>query len=270
MTGGDQQPVCIVLGAGGFIGSTVVAEAQRRGFRTLGVTRQNYETHKGTACALLVNANGNSKKFLARENPPLDFDLSVRSVHQSLHDFPADTYVHLSTIDVYSEVMDPAKNHENAPIDTARLSPYGFHKLLAEQLVRHYAKRWLILRMGGFVGPGLRKNSIYDLLKGAQLRVHPDSSYQYLDSRFLASLAFDLPQRGLAGETINCAGSGLISVREIAALIPGAALPPMPAGQPERYEVNTAKLRALVPVPSTRDTVSAFVARVLAGQEQLA
>lgn len=270
MSNPPEQKTCVVLGAGGFIGSAVVAEAERRGFRTVGITRQNYEQHKGTVCDLLVNANGNSKKFLARENPPLDFDLSVRSVHQSLFDFPAAMYVHLSTIDVYSNVTDPAQNHEDAVIDTAKLSPYGFHKLLAEQLVRRYARRWLILRMGGFVGPGLRKNSIYDLLKGAQLRVHPDSAYQYLDSRFLAALAFDLPARGLSGDTVNCAGTGLISVRDIAALIPGAQVPPPPASAPERYEVNTAKLRGLVDVPATRDTVSGFIARVLAGQEQLA
>lgn len=270
MAANPQRPVCIVIGAGGFIGTAVVTEAQRRGFETVAVTRQNYDQHRGKSCDQLVNANGNSKKFLARENPPLDFDLSVRSVHATLHDFKAANYVHLSTIDVYSDVKNPANNREDCVIETAKLSPYGFHKLLAEQLVRHYAPRWLVLRMGGFVGPGLRKNSIYDLLKKQPLRVHPDSAYQYLDSRFLASLAFDLPAKGCRNETINCAGDGLISIREIAALIPGSTLPHPPAGSPERYEANIAKLKSLIAVPNTRDTVANYIARVLAGQEVLA
>ncbi len=270
MAANPQRPVCIVIGAGGFIGSAVVAEAQRRGFETTGITRQNYDQHRGMSCDLLVNANGNSKKFLARENPPLDFDLSVRSVHASLHDFKAVMHVHLSTIDVYSDVKNPANNREDCVIETAKLSPYGFHKLLAEQLVRHFAPQWLVLRMGGFVGPGLRKNSIYDLLKGTPLRVHPDSAYQYLDSRFLAALAFELLAKNCRNEIVNCCGDGLITIREIAALIPGSKLPDAPAGAPERYEANIEKLKALIAVPRTRDTVANFIARVLAGQEALA
>jgi len=269
MTNGNGQQKCIVIGSRGFVGSAVVAEARRRGFEVLDIDVHNYEQHRGASCDLLVNANGNSKKFLGRENPALEFDLSVRSVQASLQHFKAALYVHLSTIDVYSDVKDPARNREDSPIDTAALSPYGFHKLLAEQIVRYYAPQWLILRMGGFVGPGLRKNSIYDLLKGAPLYVHPDSAYQYQDSRFLASLAFELPARGCRGEIVNCAGDGLISVRDIAAMIPGSRLPDEPAGSPERYEVSIAKLKSLLDVPRTHDNVAKFVADVLAGREKL-
>lgn len=270
----NGQRTCIVIGAGGFLGSAVVAEAQLRGWRTIAVTRENYAHYRGTPCDLLVNANGNSKKFLARENPPLDFDLSVRSVHAVLHDFKPAMHVHLSTIDVYSDVKNPANNREDSPIDPDRLSPYGFHKLLAEQLVRHYAPGWLVLRLGGFVGPGLRKNSIHDMLSQLPLRVHPDSSYQYQDSRFVASLAFDLPARNCRNQIVNCAGDGLLSLREIAAMIPNynLAAPPesAPAAPPERYEANIEKLKSLASVPRTRDTVAGFIARVVNGEEALA
>lgn len=230
------------------------------------VTRANYDVCKGMSCDLLVNANGNSKKFLARENPPLDFDLSVRSVHAALHDFKAGRVVHLSTIDVYSDTRDPANNAEDCVIEEERLSPYGFHKLMAERLVRYYAKSWLVMRMGGFVGPGLRKNSIFDLLHGQPLRVHPDSAYQYLDSRKLAEFVFDLADRVPGNETINCAGDGLISVREIARLIPGAVPPENVAAGPERYEVNIRKLAGFVRVPRTAETVANFVSEFLAGR----
>lgn len=269
MTSDNGQKKCIVIGSRGFVGSSVVAEAKRRGFDVLDIDVHNYEHHRGASCDLLINANGNSKKFLGRENPALEFDLSVRSVQASLQHFKPAFYVHLSTIDVYSDVKNPANNREDSPIETEKLSPYGFHKLLAEQIVRYYAPQWLILRMGGFVGPGLRKNSIYDLLKGAPLYVHPDSAYQYQDSRFLASLAFELPARGCRGEIVNCAGNGLISVREAAAMIPGCKLPDTPTGSPERYEVNIAKLNSLLEVPRTRDNVSKFIADVLAGREIL-
>ncbi len=257
----------IVLGSAGFVGTAIVAEARARGLRAHELDRDTYRP--GLAARWLINANGNSKKFLAREQPALEFDLSVRSVMQSLHDFRVERYCFLSTIDVYDNVSDPACNAEDAPIRRDRLTAYGLHKLLAEDLVRHHAPQWLILRMGGFVGPGLRKNSIYDLLKGRPLRVHPDSRYQYQHTRALAATALDLLQAGAAREIWNAAGDGTISLREIAEWIPGAHLP-APEGRPEHYEVNLAKLKALRPVDSTRETVRRFVQDVREGREALA
>jgi nucleoside-diphosphate-sugar epimerase len=141
--------------------------------------------------------------------------------------------------------------------------------LIAEDLVRHAAPRWLVLRMGGFVGPSLKKNSIHDLLSRRAPRVHPDSRYQYQHSRAVAATALDLLASGVDREIFNVAGVGTMSVREIAALIPGARLPE-PQGEPEVYEVNTAKLAALRSIPQTRETVERFVQDVLAGREAIA
>lgn len=256
----------LVIGSAGFVGSAIVAEAKARGLSVLGIDKDDYRP--GLASRWVINANGNSKKFLAREQPALEFDLSVRSVMQSLHDFRYERYCFLSTIDVYDNVRDPAANAEDAAIRRDRLSAYGLHKLLAEDLVRQYATRWLILRMGGFVGPGLRKNSIYDLLKGQPLRVHPDSRYQYQHTRSLAKTALDLLADGSEREAWNVAGSGTISVREIAEWIPNAQLPD-PEGEPEHYEVNIGKLQARRPVAATHDTVRQFVQDVLAERETL-
>ncbi len=257
----------LVLGSAGFVGSAVVREAKTRGLSVHEIDQDTYRP--GLHARWLINANGNSKKFLAREQPAREFDLSVRSVMQSLQDFTCERYCFLSTIDVYDQVRDPAANAETAVIQRDRLSAYGLHKLLAEDLVRHYAPKWLILRMGGFVGPGLRKNSIYDLLKGLPLRVHPDSRYQYQHTQALAATALDLLQAGSEKEVWNVAGDGLVSLREIASLVPGARLPE-PQGQPEFYEVNLAKLKAKRPVALSKDTVVKFIQDVLAGREVLA
>jgi len=254
------QRTCLVLGARGFVGSAIAAEAARRGWAVLAVDKDEYDAAVGSACDLLVNANGNSRKYLAAQDPKLEFDLSVRSVERSLHDFRADVYVHLSTIDVYADASSPATTAEDAPIDPARLSPYGFHKWLAERLVEHDAPRWLILRMGGFVGPRLWKNSIHDLLAGVPLRVHPDSEYQYLDTRELARIVFDLVAAGALGMRLNACGAGTVALREVASWIPGCDLSALPAGLPvERYEASTDRLAALRAVPPTRDMVRAFL-----------
>jgi len=251
---------CLILGGKGFVGRAIAEEALRRNYIVIVVDKEEYEAAKGTVCDLLINANGNSKKFLARENPRMEFDLSVRSVLHSLHDFSAKRYIHLSTMDVYPDVSDPKLNHEAVAIDTSRQSPYGFHKYLAEQLVRHYAKDWLIFRMAGFVGQGLWKNSIYDLLNHVPLRVHPDSEYQYLNTRDLANAVFEVACKPVAKEIFNITGQGVISLRDISSLIPDHRLDPTWNALPkERYEMNVDKISHLVRIPKTRDTVPAFI-----------
>lgn len=265
------QRSCLVLGGRGFVGSAVAGEAQRRGYRTFIVEKDDYNEHVGRTADVLINANGNSKKFLASQDPKLEFDLSVRSVQQSLHDFHVGLYVHLSSIDVYSDVSNPVNNAESGPIDLNALSPYGFHKYLAETLVRYYAPKWLIFRMGGFVGRNLWKNSIYDLLVGRPIRVHPDSCYQYLNTQDLARIVFDIVERELSGELFNVAGEGTVTLREVAAWIPHALLPEKADSLPlERYEVNIARIKAYSEIPRTETTVRTFITDVLAGKEKIA
>jgi len=250
----------LVLGAKGFVGSAVAAEAARRGFRLLAVDKDDYETARGASCDILINANGNSKKYLAAQDPMLEFDLSVRSVERSLHDFRPALYVHLSSCDVYPDPSSPATTVEDVPIDPRRLSQYGFHKWLAEQLVRHDTPRWLIIRMGGFVGPRLWKNSIHDLFTGAPLRVHLDSAYQYLDTRDFAGILFSLIAANLEPTIINVAGDGVIRLREVAEWL-GVVDPPQISSEVprEHYEISIARLRTYAAPPNTHATVRRFV-----------
>lgn len=255
-----NSPTILVLGARGFVGSAVSAEATARGARVLAVDKDNYDSARGSTCDILINANGNSKKYLAIQDPPLEFELSVASVERSLDDFRTSLYVHLSSCDVYADPSSPATTSEDVPIDPQRLSPYGFHKWLAEQIVRHDAHRWLIVRMGGFVGPRLWKNSIYDLLTGVPLRVHPDSAYQYLDTRDFAKLLFTLIAVGLERRTVNVAGEGVIRLHEVAEWL-GRGQPSVAAGNLplEHYEIALDQLRAYATPPPTRETIRRFL-----------
>ncbi len=266
-----SAPEIIVLGGKGFVGAAIVAEASRQGRDVIAVDLAEYSASIGMACRVLINANGNSKKYLADKEPNLEFDASVRSVSHALHDFRFDRYVQLSTSDVYADKGDPVHNSEQTPIDSLRLSRYGHHKWLAEQLVRFNAPKWLIVRMGGFVGPGLKKNSIYDLLKGLPLRVHPDSCYQYQHTSDLARIVLKLNDQQTTGEVFNVAGDGTITLREVAAMIPGCNIENFVSGAPmERCEINIGKVSKLGSIPKTRAVVSVFVKDVLAGKEVLA
>jgi nucleoside-diphosphate-sugar epimerase len=252
-----------VLGGEGFVGSAFARAASKR-HQVAAITRRNYEQFRAKPCDLLINANGNSKKFLADRDPAGEFDASVTSVLRSLLDFPAKRYVYLSTIDVYPCVNDPRRNRETAAIDPAMLSRYGLHKYLAEQIVRKYAERWLICRLGGMVGEGLWKNSIYDILHDQSLRVHPESQYQFMNTDDVARIVLALVRRQRDNDVFNVCGAGCISLAEIAHLAGKTEAARAPTGvRKERYEVNVEKLQAcFAGVPRTEATVQKFLAKL--------
>lgn len=256
----------LVLGAKGFIGSAIVAEATRRGFDVLAVERGTYAEAMGSACDLLVNASGNSRKYIDARDPASGYERSVTSVQRALHDFRFGFYVQLSSGAIYPHEDDPRLNGEDAPISLPLPSAYGFHKWLAEQLVLQCAPRHLILRIGGAIGPGLQKNAVHDLLSGNPFFVHPDSEFQFMDTRDIARSVFDLcALEGAVNQVFNLCGRGTASIRQIAQW----ASKPVPAAAEKltkvRAELNLEKISALRPLPGTAESVRRFIGEINAG-----
>jgi nucleoside-diphosphate-sugar epimerase len=258
---------CLVIGAKGFIGSAVAAEATARGYAVTAVDLDNYQELTGAEADLLINAAGNSRKFIDDQDPVKGYELSVTSVMNVLHDFRFKFYVQLSSGAVYPDEGDPRKNNEETLLQPSKMTRYGFHKWLAEQLVRHYAPKHLIVRMGGFVGPGLKKNALFDLLTGGPLFVHPDSEFQYMDTRDLAKAVFELCEGSAGKETrLNLSARGTVSVRQAAAWA-GRELPEESLSRPNiRAELNVDKAARIITLPETAETVRRFIDKVQSGK----
>ncbi len=251
----------VVIGAQGFVGSAFCSYfASRPGVDVLPITRNNYERERGRSRDVVIDASGNSKKYLADEDPLRDFDLSVTHRLRTLLDYPARCHVHISSVDVYPDLTRPEATSESRLVDRTRQSLYGFHKILAEDLVRKHAASWLIIRLAGMVGPGLRKNPVYDVLNRKPLRIHPDSRYQFMHTDYVAKICWLLIERGIRQCEINVCGRGHISPREIAvmagcpldlSLLPEEALPRV-------VDANVGRLSEYAPIPETRDTIRDF------------
>jgi nucleoside-diphosphate-sugar epimerase len=251
-----------ILGGKGFVGSAFRRACEQDGIAHVVLEPDNYAQHIGQACELFINADGNSRKYLAVEKPLWEFDASVRSVRQTLTDFAFETYLHISTCDVYPDCSGPETTREDQPLAVERQSPYGFHKYLAEQCVRHGARRWLVVRCGGFVGPGMKKNAIYDILQGGPLWLDPQSELQYIHTDDAARIAMSLARSGLQNEVVNLCGKGVVALAEVIAQVRKPVT--VQSGSPRaRYEVNIEKLAKLVGVPETRDSVLRFVNQML-------
>ena len=251
----------ILIGANGFVGSAFQRLLSQTPHEVIGVTRSNYSEFAGTSADLVIEAACNSRKFFAEEQPFEEFDASVAHRLRSLRDFPADFHLHVSSVDVYSDLSSPATTVEDQGIEAEHTSFYGLHKFMAEQLVRKYARNCLIVRLAGMVGPGLRKNPVFDILQGQPLRIHPESRYQFLSTDDAARLSWELVEAGVRSEAINVCGNGTITPLEIASESGKTLDLSLLASDasPRVVDVSVQKLKEFAEVPDTLATIRAFV-----------
>lgn len=246
-----------ILGAKGFVGSAFVRYCLKNNMEHVSIDLNNYQEFKGQRCDFLINAAGNSSKRLALTDPGQTFDRNVRDTLLSLIDFSAGRYVYLSSCDVYNDCYNPAYNDETAAILPFKLSRYGMSKYMGELLALQYARSCVIIRLGGMVGPGLRKNAIYDLTHGGKLYVHPDSAYQYLHTDQVAQIVMSLVQEMPGGDVLNLCGDGGVEMSLVQSWI---GQPTLTSDLlPERYEINITKLKTLISVPTSAEVVRQYI-----------
>jgi len=189
-----------------------------------------------------------------------EFQASVASVRNSLVDFRFRNYLFLSTSDIYPDCSRVELTHEDCAIDVSKQSPYGFHKYLAELCVQHGAADWLIVRQGGFVGEGLKKNVVYDVLHGDRLWVHPDSEFQFINTDDSARLIMELINKGVSREIFNLTARGTISVHKIMQLA-GREVPFDGNAGSVRYEIATEKAASYLQLPDTYSCIQCYLSQ---------
>jgi nucleoside-diphosphate-sugar epimerase len=253
--------VIYILGGAGFVGSAFTRYCVTHDILHCVITRQNHDAYRGTACDILIDASGSSRKYLAEREPIADFDRSVRQAAISLEAFDAAAYVLISSGDVYDDPSIPALTQESRTLDTARMTRYGLHKFLVEQLVIARHPNWLIIRAGGFVGRGLIKNAIFDMLSGGRLWLSPHSALQYLNTDRAAAIVMALMTAGIRNEIVNLGGCGVVNIGALHAELRSSAVFDR-AAPTVTYELSLEKLARLSPValPDSLDMVRAFAA----------
>jgi nucleoside-diphosphate-sugar epimerase len=185
------------------------------------ITRQNYESWIGHKFNTLVWAGGTSIKQAPVEEI---MKANVIGYLSAVQDFPADKMVYISSQAVY-EGYDKIKWHsgevpqEEVFLPPTNMSRYGQSKVLGEYITRESYDRWLILRPNGFVGPGLKKNVVYDLSQeNPTLYVSWDSRFQYIHTQTFAGILFEFSRR-YRNDIINIAPSDSITAVEVANIL---------------------------------------------------
>jgi dTDP-4-dehydrorhamnose reductase len=145
-----------LIGYTGFVGSTLL---RQRSFDAT-YRSSNISDIAGLSFGTVVCAGAPAQKWMANREPEAD-RRAIEGLIQHLDAIQAHRFVLVSTVDVFS---DPQRVSEECAVDESDLHPYGKHRRLLERFVAERFDAHLIVRLPGLVGPGLRKNVIFDLL----------------------------------------------------------------------------------------------------------
>ena len=152
-----------LIGFNGFVGTTLLKQTQ---FGSL-YRSTNIKDIEGENFNTIVCAGAPSQKWIANRDPEKDLK-KINNLIKHLQNVSCKTFILISTVDVFK---NPIRVDEDSIVDESGLNSYGLHRRLLEKFVENNFSNHLIIRLSGLVGPGLKKNVIFDLMNNNNLHV---------------------------------------------------------------------------------------------------
>lgn len=240
-----------IIGSNGMIGSDLVRYL-RKSFQVVPINKKNYSSIVGNRFDIVINANGNSKRFWANQNPLDDFFASTVSVMKSIFDFPCKLYIYISSSDVYENHTSVAYTRESMEINPANLQAYGLHKFLSELIIKKYKEKFLILRLSMVLGTNLKKGPFYDIIHNNPLYVTPNTKLQLITTQAIFEITKTLLENNVTNEIINTGGIDTFSFTRIHQYF-DQEIKISPMAEKQIYEMNIKKVKQIYPVLKTSE-----------------
>jgi nucleoside-diphosphate-sugar epimerase len=233
MPRGSETKECSVkglIGHSGFVGSTLLRQTS---FDKL-YRSSDIERIRGEAFDMLVCAGVPAQKWIAERDPESDI-ANIKGLAAHLDTLKVRIFVLISTVDVFADSR--GADEATAP-DESTLTAYGRNRLWLERFVADRFGQSLIIRLPALVGPGLRKNVVFDLRNHNALHlIDARGVYQFYP---MVCLWPDIEQALAAGLDIVHFTAMPISVAEVAAKGFGLAFDNVnPKRQPATYDFQT-------------------------------
>lgn len=147
-----------LIGYSGYVGTTLL---KQRTFDEL-YRSTNIADIAGRSYDFVICSAAHAQKWIANREPAAD-QKKLSALMTCLRTIRCARFVLISTVDVFK---DPRAVNEESVVEEAGLHPYGLHRRMLERFVEQYFPDRLVVRLPGLVGPGLRKNVLFDLLNG--------------------------------------------------------------------------------------------------------
>lgn len=210
-----------LIGYTGFVGATLLRQTR---FDEL-YRSTNIADIDGRQFDTVVCAGAPGQKWLANREPEADL-ASIEALIGHLRTISCRRFVLISTVDVF---VQPRAVDEGSEVDETTLQPYGLHRRLLERFVARHFPDSLVVRLPGLVGPGLRKNVIFDF--------HNQNNLHAIESR--GSFQF-YPMVNLWHDIGLALDAGLALVHLTAAPVTVGAIAQDGFGQPFSQELGAA------------------------------
>ncbi len=246
-----------ILGGNGMLGSDLIKFFADQ-YPIISINRDNYASHQNEEFDVLINANGNSKRFWANQNVLEDFNLSTLSTYKSVFDFKFKKYIYISSINVYKDPSNQESTSEDGEINLSGLQPYGFHKYLSELIVQRSTPNYLILRCPIILGNSMKRGTFYDILNDQPLLVSLDSKLQLITTQAIGEIISLLLIQDLRGVIFNIGGLGTFSVSDTKHYF-GKSPSISKEAKKQIYEMNVSKINSLYPLKNSTDYLSDFL-----------
>ncbi len=200
------KPGDALLGWSGFVGSTLLRQREFAfRYRSTDIAESRGREFETVVCAAAP-----ALKWVANRDPGGDRQ-NIEALCRDLGTLRCKTFVLVSTVDVFAK---PDGVDETSVVDTSGLHAYGLNRYHLERFVRERFERHLVVRLPGLVGPGLRKNVVFDLLNANALEaVDSRSVFQFYPT---VNLWYDIGIALAAGLDLVHLTAEPVSVRRVA------------------------------------------------------
>lgn len=218
-----------LIGYSGFVGSTLLKQAE---FSAL-YRSTNIHEIENREFDLVVCAGAPAQKWIANREPA-DDNSKIESLIAHLRTIKCKQFILISTVDVFNE---PIGVDESTPVEEAGLHAYGLHRRLLEKFVEQQFPRYLIVRLPGLVGPGLRKNVIFDFRNENNL--HAIESRGVFQFYPMVNLWFDIQKALEANLSLVHLTAEPVSVADVSMRGFGRPFAQKLTNPPARYDMQT-------------------------------
>lgn len=184
-----------------------------------------FKDHKFDVC---INCSGAANVSFSLEKPFNDFKLNTLNVFKILEAIrqyaPDCKFITMSSAAVYGnpKYLPIDENQDSLPV-----SPYGYHKVMAEMICEEFSRYWGVktccLRIFSAYGPRLRKQLFWDLYHKITEEPNPtlwgtgkeSRDFIYI-SDIIRIIELAIHNSKFDGEVVNVANGNQISIAEVA------------------------------------------------------
>lgn len=224
----------LILGEKGFIGSNLIYLFRKQGYNVSVLSRLEFSDPKKVlntfeASDVILNCIGSANVGYSFSNTTDDFDSNVGFVRKAIEILRENNFNHIRFINLSSAAV--YGNPTTLPVKetdfTQPLSPYGYHKLMAEWLLKEYSQcfglKTLSLRIFSAYGNRQKKLLLWDLHEKIQkskdkivLFGTGNESRDFIHIEDIAQqISLAITHANFKGEAINVANGIEVKIDEI-------------------------------------------------------